>query len=1255
MATSAYVSTRSAYGTRYSTSTGEGPEFHNIRQEHYDLFLLIQDLVRGNDGFMLEFPVDDWGEKQSTKIPLGEGGFSSVQRRIAKGRWGNRSVMAYKRIRPRFDQDGRFDDRDALGQVVVEVKLLSASGIRSHRNITQLKGISFETPHHRTDGYLAPALMFDASSMGNLLDFICDPVRMVDGPYWEFCLDVARGLQALHSHGFIHGDVKCENVLIFPTWTLQGRNFVAKMTDFGCSMVIDGVGSTRLRGSTLPYDAPEADSVIESKDLPYTDIYSFGLMVWRVLVDGADPFNHSRYASVNGVAERYNYSLIREDKRNGTTLSIALDRAFDSDSGLSPDMANVFGEILSIALNPEPQKRDLSRILEVLDQPPNLQKRLFGLSPSNAQFLREFTKFEIGRFVGHTQASWGLAQWESVPPKADQLYHAIHRYGKLSSDFRMFGISRLSPISGAVRDWLVTTENLYRTHGQPVPTLQHLELSALSDPISNPEAVWKSLMHAVYLISKDAGAMVPRSVGKLRSFSAMKPFWQALNRINKVGKEMNALLERAPTPRKDGRFGAIQGLFDFPGGVAAADTAAMMSEEAVPKATSQDIEPSRHLDFYLLSSYRMPLSLQAQLFNDISLRARRLVVPADRCLAAMEEAICYCMGFGVEQDYARYLATVKDCCEAGYQPARATLPQIHKALGLSLVDADVPSAIAHEGESPSPASLAPLLRGAALHRAVVQRSQAALVELIRSGASLNDSSGPVIFHKQHRFGLDAVQLACSYHDAEILEILLDAAPFYPINADANTPLGLLYFAIQCQNTHLRLARYGPDHYFQLEKTIQLLLRRGTTNIVDKDGMTALQLAAACDMPEVLQYVLTVDALKQDINTEADSKTPLDVAIFKGRPAAFDLFVAAGAEAPRSSRAGHALSIPVQVAPNNDYFLTRTLELGAQSLTPTDKHSALKEALQLRQWAIADFLMSQGADINGQTTSSELDSMHFTVFGRVILSSLLDDLLSALDRMLSLAAKHHQEPQFIVCHTFHSSALHVVAGRLFVMTHLEAARIYSLLLAKFPSKDHLEARDYRGWTALHLAVSVRNVVAVRALLDAGADINSLALVNGYPAGPSPKDMAFGQFFNRAPFLDFAPKSRDRADQALEQLIQLFTTGHYSKLAKRSITLRAEQRSSVTVQHRQVMDFVDELARRPRPLLRQQSTSLTDQLVRAVATGGDKADFFGDYQKDGLANVGKSIEEAGIETLRFLRHEGAGLLRDMGLLDDYLSDR
>jgi serine/threonine protein kinase len=373
MATSTYIDTRSAYGTRYTTSATEVTESEKTRGNHYELFLLIQDLLRNDGGIILEFPIDELGQKQPVGISLGAGGFSSVQRRIAKGHWGNRSVMAYKRINPHFDQDGRFDDHHMLAQIVDELKLLAIPGLRSHPNINQLKGISFETQGRHSDGYLFPALMFDATSLGTLLDFIQDPVRMVDGPYWEYCLDVAQGLQALHSQGFIHGDVKCENVLMFPTNKLQGRNCIAKLTDFGCSMMVDVVGPrqyTRLRGVTIPYDAPEADAEIQSGHLPFTDTYSFGLLVWRLIIDGADPFNDPRYrSSTTDDGARYNYTLIREDKRNGTTLSLALNRVFDPDRALSPETRDGFGEMLRIALSCEAIKRDLGRIIQILSCP----------------------------------------------------------------------------------------------------------------------------------------------------------------------------------------------------------------------------------------------------------------------------------------------------------------------------------------------------------------------------------------------------------------------------------------------------------------------------------------------------------------------------------------------------------------------------------------------------------------------------------------------------------------------------------------------------------------------------------------------------------------------------------------------------------------------------------------------------------------------------------------------------------------------
>jgi serine/threonine protein kinase len=361
MATNTYA--RSIYGTQLSTSDAPETTEHS---DHYDLFLLIQDMVRSAEDNILEFPIDEWGA-EAISIGLGAGGFSSVSRKIAKGRWGNRNVMAYKRTKPPFDVDGRVDEKTALGHTIDELRVLSSARIRSHTNINHLRGILFEPAKYRKDGRLFPVLILDPSPFGNLLDFISDPVRVVDGPYWECCVDVGRGLQALHENRIIHGDVKCENVLVFPAIDYEGRSFVAKLTDFGCSMSMDKVEPyTRLRGSTPPYDAPEADGIIHRECLPCTDIYSYGILIWRVALDGADPFNHPRYRdSKNGdEGKHYNHTLIREDKRDENLLNLVLTEMQDPVLQLSPETADSFCEVLSIALNSDPTQRNLGRIME---------------------------------------------------------------------------------------------------------------------------------------------------------------------------------------------------------------------------------------------------------------------------------------------------------------------------------------------------------------------------------------------------------------------------------------------------------------------------------------------------------------------------------------------------------------------------------------------------------------------------------------------------------------------------------------------------------------------------------------------------------------------------------------------------------------------------------------------------------------------------------------------------------------------------
>lgn len=93
-------------------------------------------------------------------------------------------------------------------------------------------------------------------------------------------LDIARGMEYIHSQGVIHRDLKPENILF-------DEDFCVKIADFGiaceeafCDVLAEDPGTYR-------WMAPE---MIKHK--PYghkVDVYSFGLLLWE-MVTGKIPY-----------------------------------------------------------------------------------------------------------------------------------------------------------------------------------------------------------------------------------------------------------------------------------------------------------------------------------------------------------------------------------------------------------------------------------------------------------------------------------------------------------------------------------------------------------------------------------------------------------------------------------------------------------------------------------------------------------------------------------------------------------------------------------------------------------------------------------------------------------------------------------------------------------------------------------------------------------------------------------------------------
>lgn len=109
-------------------------------------------------------------------------------------------------------------------------------------------------------------------------------------------LDIARGMEYIHSQGVIHRDLKPENVLI-------DQDFCLKIADFGIACEEAHCDTLANDPGTYRWMAPE---MIKRK--PYgrkVDLYSFGLILWE-LVAGTVPYEdmtpiQAAYAVVNKV------------------------------------------------------------------------------------------------------------------------------------------------------------------------------------------------------------------------------------------------------------------------------------------------------------------------------------------------------------------------------------------------------------------------------------------------------------------------------------------------------------------------------------------------------------------------------------------------------------------------------------------------------------------------------------------------------------------------------------------------------------------------------------------------------------------------------------------------------------------------------------------------------------------------------------------------------------------------------------------
>ncbi|KAJ3571979.1 hypothetical protein NP233_g3387 [Leucocoprinus birnbaumii] len=122
-------------------------------------------------------------------------------------------------------------------------------------------------------------------SQGTLRDYvkkspdrpiINEPTRVL------LILGIARGLEYLHQHDVIHGDLKPSNILMSD----ENRPLLC---DFGCSSIINMRGFTTKLAGTVRYRAPELLEETVTSPNASTDVCAFGLTAFEIVNNGAEP------------------------------------------------------------------------------------------------------------------------------------------------------------------------------------------------------------------------------------------------------------------------------------------------------------------------------------------------------------------------------------------------------------------------------------------------------------------------------------------------------------------------------------------------------------------------------------------------------------------------------------------------------------------------------------------------------------------------------------------------------------------------------------------------------------------------------------------------------------------------------------------------------------------------------------------------------------------------------------------------------
>ncbi|KAL6716893.1 hypothetical protein ACLMJK_004805 [Lecanora helva] len=264
----------------------------------------------------------------------------------------------------------------------------------AHPNIVNLHGIGFETEGPSDSQNAMPVLIPECAELGNLAE-VLETARKEDRPLafeekLSMCLDIAHGLEILHACDIVHGDVKCENVLVFEAESSDNQEdnskLYCKLTDFGVSRHPSGKIAL---GGSRPWQAPEClrGEFFKLEDAKRTDVYSYGMLVWRVFLDG-DPFKSLEESlgdltdtSLYEKRQRRNDAVAKKKDNDDLVQHVCTSLALSAN--FSRAQLEMLCEVVNVTLLKDSSRRelDMKRIIRLLT-PDNWYEARHPVSPT---------------------------------------------------------------------------------------------------------------------------------------------------------------------------------------------------------------------------------------------------------------------------------------------------------------------------------------------------------------------------------------------------------------------------------------------------------------------------------------------------------------------------------------------------------------------------------------------------------------------------------------------------------------------------------------------------------------------------------------------------------------------------------------------------------------------------------------------------------------------------------------------------------